>query len=426
MIQLVASRGYEATTVRALSGTAGVSTRTLYEHFGGTEGSKQRCFLTTFDGLVDVVVQRIVASRIGERDWREHLYDAFTVIAQELVRDPNASRLVLVEALGAGPAGLERVELVSERFEAMVSSCLGHAPGGPAVSPLVVKGIVAGVMRVARVRLDSEHVEELPGLEGGLLEWALSYRSKGTARLENLGRIPVPPASEPDGEHLASAERPSRGVEQSASQITRLRILRCAAELAAHDGYQALTVERIATAAGIRERTFSALFDDERQCFLEAFEMLGQQALQLADEARMSSESWAGGVYRAVAALMERTARDPVFARVAFVEIFVVGPAGLRARGRLMERVTADMFATASSIPRLRRGASELALQASVGAVWGIAHHRVATDSAESLPALAAELAFMLFAPILGAARAIEEIVAEHAKLAAHVEHLDP
>jgi AcrR family transcriptional regulator len=382
MIELVATRGYEATTVRALSGAAGVSTRTLYEHFGDGEGSKQRCFLATFDELVDGTVQRIAAAGVGGQDWREHLHDAFTVMMQELAHDPNASRLVLVEALGAGPAGLERVELLSERFEAMVSACLGHAPGGPAVSALTVKGIVAGVMRVARVRLTSEHAEELPGLADELLEWALSYRSKGTARLQNLGRLPSPPGSEPGAAHLTSAERHSGGAEQSASQITRLRILRSAAELAAREGYQALTVERIATAAGVRKRTFSALFDDERQCFLEAFEMLGEEALQLADEARLSSESWGGGVYRAVTALMERTAQDPVFARVAFVEIFVVGPAGLKPRGQVMERVTDDMFATASSIPRLRRSASKLALQASLGAVWGIAHHRVARPTA--------------------------------------------
>jgi hypothetical protein len=154
--------------------------------------------------------------------------------------------------------------------------------------------------------------------------------------------------------------------------------------------------------------------------------MLGEEALQLADEARLSSDSWAGGVYRAIAALMELTARDPVFARVAFLEIFVVGPAGLRARGRVMEQVTADMFATANSISRLRRGASELALQASVGAVWGIAHHRIATATAESLTALTAELAYMLLAPVLGAPKAIEAIIAEHAKLTAHTEHPGP
>ncbi|MBA3809376.1 MAG: TetR family transcriptional regulator [Solirubrobacterales bacterium] len=417
MIELIATRGYEAITVRELSATAGVSTRTLYERFGGAEGSKQRCFLTTFDGLVEGAVQRIAASRVGERDWREHLHDAFTAFAQELARDPNASRLVLVEALGAGPAGLERMELLSVQFEAMVSSCLAQAPGGAAVSPLMVKGIVAGVMRVARVRLMNDRPEELPALADELLEWALSYRSQDSAQLESLRRIPFPPASEPRAERPAPAASNSGGGEQSASENTRLRILRSAAELAAHEGYQALTSERIVSAAGVRARTFSALFDDEQQCFLEAFEILGEQALRLADRARRTSESWPGGVYRAVAALMEHTARDPVFACVAFVEIFVVGPPGLTARERVMEQVTADMFATARTDRELGPRESELPIQASVGAIWGVAHHHIATASVKSLPALSGELAFMLLAPILGASKAAEAILAEHTNL---------
>ncbi len=169
----------------------------------------------------------------------------------------------------------------------------------------------------------------------------------------------------------------------------------------------------------MRARTFSALFDDEQQCFLEAFEMLGAQALQVADRARRTSETWPGGVYRAVAALMEHTARDPVFACVAFVEIFVVGPAGLTARERVMEQVTADMFATVRANPQLGPGESELPMQASVCAIWGIAHHHIATASVKSLPALSGELAFMLLAPIVGASRAVEAILAEHTNLMA-------
>jgi AcrR family transcriptional regulator len=245
MVQLVASKGYEATTVRELCATAGVSTRTLYEHFGDGEGSKQRCFIATFDGLVERAVQRIAASKKGEGDWRDRLHEAFTIFAQELARDPKASRLVLVEALGAGPAGLERMELLSEQFEAMVSSCFAEVPRGATVSALTVKGIVSGVMRVARVRLDNKQVEELPGLADALLKWALSYRTKDAARLQNLGRTPSAPAPELGGE--PHVEPRSGGAEQ----LARERILRSAAELAAHDGYRALTIERIATAAGV-------------------------------------------------------------------------------------------------------------------------------------------------------------------------------
>ncbi len=49
MIELVAARGYEASTVAELCALAGVSKRTLYERF---PGGKEQCFLATYDIVV--------------------------------------------------------------------------------------------------------------------------------------------------------------------------------------------------------------------------------------------------------------------------------------------------------------------------------------------------------------------------------------
>ncbi len=49
MIELVAARGYEASTVAELCALAGVSKRTLYERF---QGGKQQCFLATYEIIV--------------------------------------------------------------------------------------------------------------------------------------------------------------------------------------------------------------------------------------------------------------------------------------------------------------------------------------------------------------------------------------
>jgi hypothetical protein len=160
-------------------------------------------------------------------------------------------------------------------------------------------------------------------------------------------------------------------------------------------------------------------FDDPQACFLAAFELLGEQALALASEAGLQGSDWPGGVYRAVAALTEHIARDEVFARMAFVEIFALGPAGLPSRERLMERLAGAMTAAAATRSSRRRAPSELALQASAGAVWGVVHHHVAHDTAQQLPALAGYMAYMLLAPLLGPDKAIRAILAEHARMLA-------
>jgi AcrR family transcriptional regulator len=49
MIEMLATRGYEASTVVESCALAGVSKRTLYERF---PGGKPECFLTTYDIIV--------------------------------------------------------------------------------------------------------------------------------------------------------------------------------------------------------------------------------------------------------------------------------------------------------------------------------------------------------------------------------------
>jgi len=409
MIQAVAERGYGPLTTRDLAAMAGVSTRTLYDLFAG----KEECFLETFDLVVDRSVDRIAAAYQRGHDWRGRLCGAFAAFTRELKLDPCASRLVLVEALGAGPASLARMELANARFEAMVSASLEQAPGDVPLAPILSKGIVAGIARVARMRLTDGRAGELSELGDQLLDWALCYRSTSAAQLEGLP--PAPPVERTVGVAEAGALETGPGVRED----TRARILRAALELAVRERCEQVTLDAIVASAGVSRRVFVQQFDDPQACFLAAFELLGEQALALASEAGLQGSDWPGGVYRAVAALTEHIARDEVFARMAFVEIFALGPAGLPSRERLMERLAGAMTAAAATRPPRRKAPSELALQASAGAVWGVVHHHVAHDTAQQLPALAGYMAYMLLAPLLGPEKAIRAILAEHARMLA-------
>ena len=403
MIELVAARGYGASTVADLCALAGVSKRTLYERFAG----KQECFLATFEMIVSRAAKRIAAAQDGERDWRARLCLAFVTFAEEVAEDPHGARLVLVEAFGAGPAALERMARTSALLEGMVSSSFHQAPGDLAVGPVVVKGIVAGVARVARVHLLDGRSGELPGLAGELSEWMLSYRSPGAARLDGLSRATAPAPS------AAVTLAPER--DELSRADDRTRILRATAKLAAEGGYGQLSVERIAAGTGVSAQIFYGLFDGVEQCFLTALELLSGQALELAARAGSAGGDWPGGVYRAVAALMDHIAREAVLQRAAFVEVFALGPAGLDSRERLMASCAASLGESAPSECR----PSELVLQASVGAMWGVVHHHVTRGQARHLPALAGLLAYVLLAPIVGANAAVRGILDEHARLLA-------
>ncbi len=408
MIQAVAERGYGAVTTRELVGLAGVSKRTLYDLFA----DKQDCFLAAFDLVVDHAVERFAAAYEGGRDWRGSLCDAFAAFTLEVERDRCASRLVLVEALGAGPEALARMERAAARFEAMVTVSFEQAPGNVPVAPIVVQGIVAGVARVARVRLMEDRAGELPELAGELLDWALCYRCERVARLAGLLREPVPGRA-------VGEERRTGILGSGPQQDTRARMMRATLELAACDGYEAVKLAAIVSRAGVSRRAFVQEFTDPQTCFLAAFEQLGEETLAIADEAVGETAGLPGSVYRAVAALTDRLARDEVLARVMFVEIFALGPAGLASRESLMERLTEAMTAALATQPPRRKGPSEMMLQASAGAIWGIAHSHVVAGRARQLPALAGHMTYMLLAPILGPERAVQEILAEHARMQA-------
>ena len=127
-----------------------------------------------------------------------------------------------------------------------------------------------------------------------------------------------------------------------------------------------------------------------------------------AARASQSTEDRLVGVHRGMTALMAHIATDPVLVRVAFVEIFAVGPAAFKRRQRLLGQFTEQL---ARSVPRSQRP-SDLVAEASVGAIWGIVHHHVTRGATHLLPGLADYATYLALAPIIGAQQAIEAILA--------------
>jgi AcrR family transcriptional regulator len=156
MIELVADRGYEASTVWELCALAGVSKRTLYERF---PGGKEDCFLATYDIIVRRAQLNVLAAggRAASVDLgsgrRERLHAVVEAFAHEVATHPNAARLVLVESQHAGPAALARVARTTRDAERLL--CWGICDGADALapSPQAVRTIVADGARLVRARL---------------------------------------------------------------------------------------------------------------------------------------------------------------------------------------------------------------------------------------------------------------------------------
>jgi AcrR family transcriptional regulator len=409
MIELVSEREYVAVTIRDLAQLASVSTRTFYDRFGG----KDECLLSTYELVMRSMTERVFIAQKDGRDWEEQVRLTFSSLAQQLANEPKAARLALVEAFAAGPMALERMRRDGVMLEAMASAGFARAPDGIPVPPLVVKGIVAGARRVACARLLANREQELPALSDELMHWALSFRSEATSRLQLL---------DPRSPHAGTG--PAGQGEGTAGEVNpqllgdeRALILAATARLAASRGYGQLSVRDIRAAAGVSRKSLDAHFDGVTHCFLASLELLIKRALMRALRQGATAETWPAGLHRALLSFCTSVARDPAFAKLGFIEVFAPGTPGIRFRARLIVAV-AD---------RVRRSAppgkqpSELAAEASVGAVLGILHHHIAAGRAGQLPRLAPILSFLMLAPAIGAPAAVDAIYEEQEQAGSYV-----
>jgi AcrR family transcriptional regulator len=268
MIEACVEHGYAASTARELATLAGVSTKALYKHFG----SKEECFLATYDLVVQQAVGRISdayrAAPDGRRDWAAGLCRAFEAFSTELIERPGPSRLALVDVLAGGADTLERIERVEATFNWMIRQGLAQAPDGAAVPPTLIRPLIGGVWFVSRSRLLEGRPEALATCGAELLEWMLSYRS-------------------------------SLGVPLVGFPSTRTR----------------------------RDPRAERPVDDE---------FLGARALARALRESEGAATWPESVFRAVQSLFCQVAEDRTVARVAFVGAFAAGATGIDRRTALM------------------------------------------------------------------------------------------
>jgi AcrR family transcriptional regulator len=392
MVEIAATRGYQATTIKALCALAGVSRRTFYDLFGS---DREACFLGAYDYVVARSGERISLAYRGEDDPERRLCRAFEQFAWEAASEPRAAWFALLEPFAAGQAAFARMDRGREMFEDLIAASISSPSRGITLSPTIAKGIVGGVERVSRVYLVDGKLGELAATADELSAWVSNYRpwSRST------------PAQLPE----AATTRPQAGLR---GKDEGLRILRAAAAIAASDGYSGLSAARITRLAGVSEETFASLYngaDAIEACFLAAFDLLGVEALVCAARASRNAGGWPDGVCSGIAALLDHVAGHPFLGPVAFIEIFSVGPSAIERRSRMLDRF-ADVFTR--WIPDSQRP-SELIAEAIVGAIWAVIHDYVARGQVDRLHELADDATYLALAPVLGHEQAIQLILGD-------------
>ena len=403
-IQIVAEKGYGDLKVRDVVRLAKVSTRAFYEHFG----SKEDCFLQTYDLIFRQGSRRIIAAQDGGYEWRERPRLAFEEFAKALSSEPDSARLVLVEAYAVGEVALDRAWRSERVFEGMLAECIARPPGGVVASPMIIEGIVAGIAAVSRRRLIDGGLDQLSGSVDELLEWGLSYLDREAAELSRLDRRTC--RDDPTREPLADTAFDGDG-ESWSTAGDRALILAVVAEMTVAGGYASLAAPRIRSAAGVSRRKFDALFDGVEDCYLAALEQRAGEAIAEAARARALASSWQGGVYRAIASLCERIAADAFLAKVCLTDDFPPGPDGALSRQSL---IAAIMQLLLEGVPGAARPTG-LAGEASTGAAWALFGHHIIRNWVLRRR-ISATLSYLVLAPAVGASEALAAIEAEQSR----------
>lgn len=134
-------------------------------------------------------------------------------------------------------------------------------------------------------------------------------------------------------------------------EIQRLRIMIGMADAMRAKGYVGTPVAEIIKRAGVSRETFYQLYTDKLDCFLAAFDLVGEL---LAGHLQASVD--AGGepmerFERALTAYLDVMVSEPAYSRLFLVEVFAAGPEAMVRRAALQDRIVdalADIFGARS------------------------------------------------------------------------------
>jgi AcrR family transcriptional regulator len=396
MVEAVARHGYSGTTLRELVALAGVSKSTFYEHFE----SKEECFWTTFQGIVDVATETVVAAYGEAEGQRDRLRAALGAYAKLLVDEPVASSLVAVESLCLGATGAKRRDRAAEPFEEALRNCYAEEPRRGEISEPIVRAAIGGYRHVVYRCLRARRPEALAESCAELADWMLDYQQPRSGPRFDRGPFVEPgsrAAATEDQEGKPAWEEPPDSPESRWALTQRERIVRAVARLAAAEGYASLTVPAISGTAGVSNQTFYQEFRGKQVAFLAAFDELAAGALEQVERGFAEQDVWPQAAAAGTSALLSFVTENPYFARVAFFELSAAGPPGLDRADALMDRFIELLKESARA-----NGVEPpppIILEAIGGGIWAVIEHELNEDRAAQLPQLAGKLLDFILVP---------------------------
>lgn len=158
--RVVVENGYAALSIPAISGAAGVSNQTFYEHFA----NKRDAFLAAFEILGGKALLATGSAFIRAGDSPEAIGAGLRTLLEHIADNELFARLAFFELPTAGPVALDQADEILDSFAAFLKP--GSAPsaiGGP-LAPAIMEAIPTGIWAAIQHEIARGRSTELPEL----------------------------------------------------------------------------------------------------------------------------------------------------------------------------------------------------------------------------------------------------------------------
>jgi AcrR family transcriptional regulator len=159
-VDVVAEKGYGATTVADLTKEAGVSRTTFYELFE----DKEACFLAAYDAAADVLARRVAAAFETQEAWPDRVRAGLIVLLESLAGEPQIARLALVDVGSAGPRAQRRYRAALQRMTPFFDEGRDFAPGGRRLPANTSRMVIGAVTGLVADEIEAGRAQRLPDL----------------------------------------------------------------------------------------------------------------------------------------------------------------------------------------------------------------------------------------------------------------------
>lgn len=376
MVAAVAEHGYERTTVGDVVELSGVSRTAFYRHFA----NKEDCFVAAVDETLGFAMTAVTAAHGRSGAWNERLIAAFEAFVGQIVAQPAAARVCLLEVYVAGQTAIEHADQGGAAFERWIREGCEQSEEYAGIDPAVVRGIVGGMRKVIskRLRLGEEAV--LPELAPDLAEWALTYKTPRVAI--RRPRFRAAPNGQPGFVEHDQVER----------------IFAALAAVVREKGYWAMTLDDVAERAATSFSTFYSHFRTKEEAFLAAYDTGVAQAYAAVLPPYQRAPDWPHAVRAALEGFLGYLSRETNWAHAGVVEVLAAGRRGMERRDEAIEMFAALLEPGFELAPATPRVASE----AIGGAVYALIYDQIRHRDAERLPELLPITTFVALAPFTG------------------------